>query len=67
MSEDVRWCFEDQPLEEVIQQMSDTQIRRVPVVSHDDPHKLIGIVGLGDLVTKASNGTRETQRGIGVK
>jgi CBS domain-containing protein len=52
MSTDVRWCFEDQPLDEVMQQMSDTQIRRVPVVSHDDAHKLIGIVSLGDIATK---------------
>lgn len=25
MSTDVRWCFEDQPLEEVLQQMADTR------------------------------------------
>jgi CBS domain-containing protein len=56
MSGEVRWCFEDQSLDEVMQQMADTQIRRVPVVSHDDQHKLIGIVALGDIVTKASEG-----------
>ncbi|SNS83306.1 CBS domain-containing protein [Noviherbaspirillum humi] len=53
MSTDVRWCFEDQPLDEVMQQMSDTQIRRVPVVSHDEAHRLVGIVSLGDIATKA--------------
>lgn len=53
MSTDVRWCFEDQPLDEVMQQMADTQIRRVPVVSHDEAHKLVGIVSLGDIATKA--------------
>jgi CBS domain-containing protein len=52
MSGDVRWCFEDQPVDEVMQQMADTQIRRVPVVSHDEQHKLIGIVALGDLATR---------------
>lgn len=52
MSTDVRWCFEDQPLDEVMILMGDSQIRRVPVVSHDDQHKLIGIVALGDVVTK---------------
>jgi CBS domain-containing protein len=56
MSTDVRWCFEDQPLDEVMQQMADTQIRRVPVVSHDDQHKLIGIVALGDLATRTADG-----------
>ena len=53
MSTDVRWCFEDQPLDEVMQQMADTQIRRVPVVSHDEAHKLIGIVSLGDIATES--------------
>lgn len=52
MSTDVRWCFEDQPLDEVMMQMADNRIRRVPVVSHDDPHKLIGIVSLGDVATR---------------
>lgn len=52
MSTDVRWCFEDQPLDEVMQQMADSQIRRVPVISHDTAQKLVGIVSLGDIVTK---------------
>lgn len=55
MSTDVRWCFEDQSIDEVMHQMSDTQIRRVPVVSHDDAHRLVGIVSLGDLATKSGN------------
>jgi hypothetical protein len=54
MSGDVRWCFEDQPVEEIMSQMADTQIRRVPVMSHDDAHRLVGIVSLGDLATKAA-------------
>jgi CBS domain-containing protein len=58
MSADVRSCFEDQPLEEVARQMADTQIRRVPVVSHDDARRLIGIVSLGDIATKAAGGAR---------
>lgn len=59
MSGDVRWCFEDQPLDDVMQQMADTQIRRVPVVSHDETHRLVGIVALGDLATKAEAGMRK--------
>jgi len=58
MSATVHSCFEDQPLEEVARQMADTQIRRVPVVSHDDARKLVGIVSLGDLATKANGGAR---------
>ena len=53
MSGDVRWCFSDQPVDDVMQEMSDTQIRRVPVIEHDT-HQLIGIVSLADLATKHS-------------
>ncbi len=59
MSIDVRWCFEDQPLDDVMRQMADTQIRRVPVVSHDDAHRLVGIVSLGDLAAKADEGIKQ--------
>lgn len=55
MSSNVRWCFEDQPLDEVLIQMADSQVRRIPVVSHDDQHRLIGIVSLGDVVTKTED------------
>lgn len=61
MSGDVRWCFEDQSLDEVMQQMADSQIRRVPVVSHDEQHKLIGIVALGDIATKTGEGMQANQ------
>jgi len=53
MSQQVRWCFENQPVDEVMDQMSDSQIRRVPVLDHDS-QQLIGIVSLGDLATKHS-------------
>jgi CBS domain-containing protein len=60
MSRDVRWCFEDQPLDEVMIQMADSQIRRVPVVSHDDQHRLVGIVALGDVATRSAQGPQKT-------
>lgn len=62
MSTDVRWCFEDQSLDEVMQQMADTQIRRVPVVTHDETHRLVGIVSLGDVVTKSGDAQTEDVR-----
>jgi CBS domain-containing protein len=58
MSEDVRWCFDDQSVDEVMQQMSDSQIRRVPVVDHNTK-KLVGIVALGDIATKSPSGEAE--------
>src|SRR5688572_9997764 len=63
MSTDVRWCFEDQSVDEVLRQMANTQIRRVPVITHDDAHRLVGIVSLGDIATKSGDGTRKQDIG----
>lgn len=54
MTEQVRWCFEDQQVDEVMQQMGDVQIRRMPVV--DRQQRLVGIVSLGDLATRHADG-----------
>jgi CBS domain-containing protein len=53
MSVGVKTCFEDQPVDEVMEQMRGAQIRRVPVLDHDTQN-LIGIVSLGDVATKHS-------------
>lgn len=55
MSSDVQWCFEDQPVDEVMIQMADSQVRRIPVVSHGDQKKLVGIVSLGDVATRSAS------------
>lgn len=47
MSTDVKYCFEDQSIEEVTENMASTQVRRLPVV--DREKRLVGIVSLGDL------------------
>lgn len=53
MSVNVKTCFEDQPVDEVMEQMRDVQIRRIPVIDHES-ESLIGIVSLGDVATKHS-------------
>lgn len=62
MTDQVHWCFEDQDVEEVMAQMRDVQIRRVPVVNHDK--KLVGIVSLGDLATKSGSDVDQTLEDI---
>lgn len=62
MTEDVRWCFEDEAVEDVAQMMGDVQIRRIPVV--DRNKRLVGIVALGDLATDHASGTNEALRRI---
>jgi len=63
MSADVRWCFEDQPLDDVMRQMADSQVRRIPVLSHDGQQRLVGIVALADLATKPGAG-RDRVEGV---
>jgi CBS domain-containing protein len=49
MSADVRYCYEDQTLEEVSRNMGDIQVRRLPVLNRDK--RLVGIISLGDVAT----------------
>ena len=50
MTEQTRWCTEDQSTEEVMKQMGDVQIRRLPVLN--DKRQIVGIVSLGDLAVR---------------
>ena len=49
MSEQIRFCFEDEDTQEVGRKMSDWAVRRLPVLNRDK--RLVGIVSLGDLAT----------------
>lgn len=46
MTPDVKYCFEDEDMEHVIQNMGDIQVRRLPVV--DRNKRLVGVVTLAD-------------------
>ena len=50
MSDKLYYCYDDQDVEEVADNMGDMQVRRLPVV--DRNKKLVGIVSLGDLATE---------------
>jgi CBS domain-containing protein len=47
MSTDVKYCFEDEDVNEIARNMGDLQIRRLPVVNRDK--RLTGILSLGDI------------------
>jgi CBS domain-containing protein len=49
MSERPIFAWDDQDVDEVATQMSDAQVRRMPVLSRDG-EKLVGIVSIGDFV-----------------
>lgn len=58
MTEDVKYCFEDQELEEVTQNMGDIQVRRLPVLNRDK--RLVGIITLADIARiQSGDGTGE--------
>jgi CBS domain-containing protein len=47
MSSEIRYCFEDDSLEDVASQMATLQVRRLPVLSREK--RLVGIIALGDI------------------
>jgi CBS-domain-containing membrane protein len=54
MSGEIRYCFEDEDTAHVARNMSEEQIRRLPVVDRDK--RLVGIIALADLATSAKTG-----------
>jgi CBS domain-containing protein len=55
MTEDVKYCYDDDLCVDVVKNMGDIQVRRLPVV--DRNKRLVGIVSIGDLaVTMTPDG-----------
>ena len=51
MSPGVMYCFEDEELDHVAQNMAEIRVRRLPVVNHSK--RLVGILSLGDIAVAA--------------
>lgn len=47
MTPDVKYCFEDEDLDQVARKMGEQQVRRLPVM--DRNKRLVGILSLGDV------------------
>ena len=62
MSTEVKYCFEDEDLDHVAQNMADIQVRRLPVVSRDK--RLVGIVSLGDLALNERKSAAQAVSGV---
>jgi CBS domain-containing protein len=54
MSQDIKYCFDDEDIDSVAHNMGDLQVRRLPVVNRNK--RLVGILSLGDVAK-----TNETQ------
>ncbi|MES2741021.1 MAG: CBS domain-containing protein [Pseudomonadota bacterium] len=63
MSEDVLHCFDNQSVDEVLQDMGDLQVRRVPVLDHET-QMLIGIVAFADLAQRDVEDTEKTLKEV---
>lgn len=47
MSKEVMYCFADQDLDDVVQNMADAKVRRMPVLNREK--RMVGILSLGDV------------------
>lgn len=56
MTPDIRYCFDDQEVDEVQKNMGDNRVRRMAVVNHDK--RLVGILSFADI---ALSGARADQ------
>lgn len=52
MSREVKYCYDDQSVDDVTRNMADIRVRRLPVV--DRNKRLVGILSLGDLAIDES-------------
>src|SRR5215218_8157395 len=58
MTAEVKYCYDDQDLDEVSANMGEIKVRRLPVLSREK--RLVGIIALGDIAqAKAGDGTGE--------
>ncbi|MPR12121.1 CBS domain-containing protein [Microvirga tunisiensis] len=63
MTEDVKYCYEDDDTADVARNMADIQVRRLPVLTRDK--RLVGIISLGDMaVSNGSSRVGEAVAGI---
>lgn len=62
MTPEVRYCFEDEPLEHVADNMAEQQLHRLPVVNREK--RLVGIISLGDIARSRSDMAGRALHGI---
>jgi CBS domain-containing protein len=62
MTREVKYCFEDEDLDHVAQNMAELQVRRLPVVSREK--RLVGILALGDVATSEERAAAQAVQGV---
>ena len=54
MTTKIKYCFDDEEVEDVTRNMGDVQVRRLPVVNREK--RLVGILSLGDVAAAGGDG-----------
>jgi CBS domain-containing protein len=62
MSPRVLYCYDDQSVNEILDNMAEQQVRRMPVVNRDK--RLVGVVSIGDLSQKSQRKAGESLKEI---
>jgi len=61
-SEKLLYCYEDEDLDHVAKNMSEEQVRRLPVVNRDK--RLVGIISFGDVAQKETRAASKAAKGV---
>ena len=61
-TEQVLYCYEDEELDHVAKNMSQQQVRRLPVVNREK--RLVGIVSLGNLAQSEGRAANKAVKGV---
>jgi CBS domain-containing protein len=56
MSTEVKYCFDDEQIDDVIENMADIKVRRLAVLNREK--RLVGIISLGDLAREDGRSMR---------
>ena len=62
MSQEVKYCFDDADADDVLENMAEIQVRRMPVVNQDK--RLVGIVSITDIAKEEEREAGEALRDI---
>ena len=62
MSPEIRYIYDDELIEDAARNMTELQVRRLPVLNREK--RLVGIVSLGDLALKRKSDAADALKGV---
>ena len=58
MTDSIKYCYDDQSVDEVARNMAELGVRRLPVVDRDK--RLVGVIALSNIAQGGDDGARDT-------